>query len=94
MAHSIDFYKFKKQKIFNVVCCFSKKKNKPKSRKKYGFKQKYYSDLWYTKSLQKNVDSEKTDEVSVLLIQPFNLKIYFYNFKLYLLLCIISEHLL
>lgn len=32
--------------------------------------------------MQKYADSEKTDEVSVLLIQPFNLKIYFYNFKL------------
>lgn len=45
--------------------------------------------------MQKNVDSEKTDEASVLLIQPFNLKIYFHNFKLKytFLYLIISEHL-
>lgn len=40
-------------------------------------------------------DSEKTDEGSVLLIQPFNLNIYFYNFKLKntFLYLIFSDHL-
>lgn len=80
VGHSIDFYKFKKQKNFNVVCCFSKKINQNQGRNMVSNKSTTVS--YDIQTVCKKTLTEKTDEASVLLIQPFNLKIYFYNFKL------------